>query len=321
MENYKQWFKDAKFGMMIHFGLYSLLAGEWKGKRTDMIAEWAQSCFQIPIKEYEKLMQAFNPVFFDADEWCDLAVAAGMKYIVVTTKHHEGFALFDSKVDDYNVMHTPFGRDIIKELSVACRNRGLKFGIYYSQELDWHEEHGGGYTETFETNQGKPWTNTWDFPNTKKDFEICFRKKTIPQVTELLTNYGDIDLIWFDTPQDITKEQSVELYNLVKKYQPNCLINSRIGNGMGDYGSSADNETDAESNGMLYEVPATLNDTWGYKAYDQNWKDAETVLKIKKELNERGINYLLNVGPDPLGRIPAPSELILREVGKRKISE
>ena len=318
MENYKQWFKDAKFGMMIHFGLYSLLAGEWKGKRTDMIAEWAQSCFQIPIKEYEKLMQAFNPVFFDADEWCDLAVAAGMKYIVVTTKHHEGFALFDSKVDDYNVMHTPFGRDIIKELSVACRNRGLKFGIYYSQELDWHEEHGGGYTETFETNQGKPWTNTWDFPNTKKDFEICFRKKTIPQVTELLTNYGDIDLIWFDTPQDITKEQSVELYNLVKKYQPNCLINSRIGNGMGDYGSSADNETDAEGNGMLYEVPATLNDTWGYKAYDQNWKDAETVLKIKNELNARGINYLMNVGPDALGRIPAPSELILREVGKGK---
>ena len=138
MDN-KQWFKEAKFGMMIHFGLYSLLAGEWKGKRTNVIAEWAQSCFQIPIKEYEKLMNAFNPVFFDADEWCDLAAAAGMKYIVVTTKHHEGFALFDSKVDDYNVMHTPFGRDIIKELSVACRKKGLKFGIYYSQELDWHE--------------------------------------------------------------------------------------------------------------------------------------------------------------------------------------
>ena len=262
-------------------------------------------------------MQVFNPIFFNADEWCDLAVEAGMKYMVVTTKHHEGFALFDSKVDNYNVMHTPFGRDIIKELSIACRKRGLKFGIYYSQELDWHEEHGGGYTETFETNQGKPWTNYWDFPNTKKDFEICFRKKTIPQVTELLTNYGDIDLIWFDTPQDITKEQSVELYNLVKKYQPNCLINSRIGNGMGDYGSSGDNETDAKGNGMLYEVPATLNDTWGYKAYDQNWKDAETVLNIKNELNARGINYLLNVGPDPLGRIPARSVEILKEIGRK----
>ena len=153
--------------------------------------------------------------------------------------------------------------------------------------------------------------------NTKKDFEICFRKKTIPQVTELLTNYGDIDLIWFDTPQDITKEQSVELYNLVKKYQPNCLINSRIGNGMGDYGSSGDNETDAKGNGMLYEVPATLNDTWGYKAYDQNWKDAETVLNIKNELNARGINYLLNVGPDPLGRIPARSVEILKEIGRK----
>ena len=314
MDN-KQWFKEAKFGMMIHFGLYSLLAGEWKGKRMDMIAEWAQSCFQIPIKEYEKLMETFNPIFFDADEWCDLAVAAGMKYIVVTTKHHEGFALFDSKVDGYNVMNTPFKRDIIKELSVACRKKGLKFGIYYSQELDWHEEHGGGYTETSETNSGKPWTNFWDFPNTEKDFEICFRKKTIPQVIELLTNYGDIDLIWFDTPQDITKEQSIELYNLVKKYQPNCMINSRIGNGMGDYGSSGDNETDAVSNNIFYEVPATLNDTWGYKAYDQNWKSAEKVLKIKNDLNSKGINYLLNVGPDHLGRIPAPCVDILKKVG------
>ena len=314
----KQWFKDAKFGMMIHFGLYSLLAGEWKGKRMDMIAEWIQSCFQIPIKEYEKLTDAFNPIYFDADEWCDLALSAGMKYIVVTTKHHEGFALFDSKVDDYNVMHTPFKRDIIKELSESCRKKGLKFGIYYSQELDWHEEHGGGYTETFETNQGKPWTNFWDFPNTKKDFEICFRKKIIPQVTELLTGYGDIDLIWFDTPQDITKEQSLELYNLVKKYQPNCMINSRIGNGLGDYGSSGDNETDAESGGMLFEVPATLNDTWGYKAYDQNWKDAKTVLQIKNDLNARGINYLLNVGPDYLGRIPAPSVEILKSLNKEK---
>ena len=314
--DYKQWFKEAKFGMMIHFGLYSLLAGEWKGQRMDMIAEWAQSCFRIPIREYEKLMQAFNPIYFDADEWCDLAAKAGMKYIVVTSKHHEGFALFDSKADDYNVMHTPFGRDIIKELSVASRKRDLKFGLYYSQELDWHEEHGGGYTETAETNQGKPWTNFWDFPNTKKNFEICFRKKIIPQVTELLTHYGDIDLIWFDTPQDITKEQSVELYNLVKKYQPNCLINSRIGNGMGDYGSAGDNETGAESGGMLFEVPATMNDTWGYKAYDQNWKSAEEIIRIKRELNGKNINYLLNVGPDPLGRIPAPCADVLKEVGR-----
>ncbi len=315
----KAWFREAKFGMMVHFGLYSLLGGEWQGKRMDMIAEWVQSCFQIPICEYEVLMHAFNPIFFDADQWCSLARAAGMKYVVVTAKHHDGFALFDSKVDAYNVMHTPFGRDIIRELSLACRKADLKFGLYYSQELDWHEEHGGGYTETYETNQGKPWTNFWDFPDTKKDFSICFRKKIVPQVTELLTGYGDIDLIWFDTPQDITREQSIELYDLVKAYQPSCLINSRIGNGMGDYTSSGDNEIGATGNGMLYEVPATLNDTWGYKSYDQNWKNAETIKEIKRSLNDRGINYLLNVGPDPLGRIPAPCIDILKSLGNAKI--
>ena len=132
----REWFKGAGFGLMIHWGLYSVLGGEWQGKRMDEIGEWIMSKYRISNKEYEKLTAAFNPIYFDADEWCDLAVSAGMKYIVVTTKHHEGFALFDSKVDDYNVMHTPFGRDIIKELSIACRNKGLKFGIYYSQELD-----------------------------------------------------------------------------------------------------------------------------------------------------------------------------------------
>lgn len=315
MDN-KKWFIDAQYGMMIHFGLYSLLGGEYKGKRMgNVIAEWAMSYFNIPIKEYEKLLDAFNPIYFNADEWTDLAIKAGMKYIVVTSKHHEGFALFHSQVDKYNVVDsTPFKRDIIKELADSCHKKGLKFGLYYSQELDWHEEHGGGYSETFETNQGKPWTNRWDFPNTKKDFSICFRKKTIPQVTELLKNYGQIDLIWFDTPIDITLEQSKELYNLVKKYQPNCLINSRIGNGMGDYGSAADNGLKDEKSDFMFEVPATLNDTWGYKSYDQNWKSAETVYANKKALKERGVNYLLNVGPDGLGRIPSPSIEILLKV-------
>lgn len=315
MDN-KKWFTDAQYGMMVHFGLYSLLAGEYKGKRMgNIIGEWAMSYFQIPIKEYEKLAEAFNPIYFNADEWTDLAIKAGMKYIVVTSKHHEGFALFHSKVDKYNVVDaTPFKRDIVKELADSCHKKGLKFGLYYSQELDWHEEHGGGYSETFETNQGKPWTNRWDFPNTKKDFSICFRKKTIPQVTEILKNYGQIDLIWFDTPIDITLEQSKELYDLVKKYQPNCLINSRIGNGMGDYGSAADNGLDDEKSDFMFEVPATLNDTWGFKSYDQNWKSAETIYSNKKALKAKGVNYLLNVGPDGLGRIPAPSIEILLKV-------
>lgn len=313
------WFRDAQYGMMIHFGLYSVLAGEYKGKRMpNCIAEWAQSYFQIPNREYEKLAKAFDPVYFDAEEWTDLAIRAGMKYLVFTAKHHEGFALFHSEVDTYNVVDaTPFGRDIVKELSDACHKKGLKFGLYYSQALDWHEPHSGGWSETVETQQGKPWKNTWDFPDEVHDYEKCFRRKIVPQVTELLTRYGDIDLIWFDTPADISAEQSRELYDLVKKYQPNCMINSRIGYLPGvkfDYASAEDNQINAERVDGLFEVPATMNDTWGFKYYDSNWKSPEEIYRIKHMLKQKGINYLLNVGPDHLGRIPAPSQEILLRV-------
>ena len=324
------WFKESQYGMMIHFGLYSLLGGEYKGKQMgDVISEWIQSYFQIPCKEYEKLLAAFNPIYFNADEWTDLAIKAGMKYVVITSKHHEGFALFKSYVDKYNVVDsTPFKRDIIKELSDSCHKKGLKFGLYYSQELDWHEPYSGGYSETFETNQGKPWKNTWDFPNEEPNFEKCFRRKIVPQVTELLTNYGDIDLIWFDTPTDISKEQSQELYDLVKKYQPNCLINSRIGNGLYDYIALNDNEVpdnlmDSEhvrgALGMhdnqlgLYESACTLNETWGFSYFDNKYKTSDEVYKIKNKLNKLGANYLINVGPDHLGRIPTECIEILKK--------
>lgn len=317
----KTWFQhEAKFGLMIHWGLYSLLAGEYKGRRMDEIAEWAQSYFRIPNEEYGRLAEAFNPVCFNADEWVCLAKDAGMKYIVMTAKHHDGFCLFDSKVDDFNVVRgTPFGRDVIAELSAACKKHGMKFGLYYSQELDWHEPNGGGYLPEKLNVGGMHWTNNWDFPNDhEKNFDQCFRTKILPQVKELLTQYGDLCLIWFDTPHRITREQSKELYDLVKSLQPNCLINSRIGNGMGDYRSMGDNQIpDEYMNGTPVECPATLNDTWGFKYYDGNWKDPEKVLSIKKHLNERGVNYLLNVGPDYLGRIPAPALEILRAVGEK----
>ena len=316
----KKWFKEeAKFGLMIHWGLYSLLAGEYKGRRMDEIAEWIQSYFRIPNAEYGRLTDAFNPVFFNADEWVNLAKSAGMSYIVMTAKHHEGFCLFDSGVDDFNAVRgTPFGRDIIGEMAEACRRAGMKFGLYYSQELDWHEPNGGGYLPEQLNVGGMHWTNNWDFPNDdQKDFEQCFRKKILPQVREILTKYGDLCLIWFDTPHKITPEQSRELYDLVKSLQPDCLINSRIGNGMGDYRSMGDNEIPDEWMGeALVECPATLNDTWGFKYYDDNWKEPGKVLAIKKHLNERGVNYLLNVGPDHLGRIPAPALEILKRVGE-----
>jgi len=314
----REWFKQAKFGMMVHWGLYALPAGEWKGRRMPFIGEWAQSYFRIPNAEYGRLAAAFNPILFDADAWVQLARDAGMQYLVVTSKHHDGFAMYRSRVDAYNIVDaTPFKRDVIGELAGACRKHGLKLGLYYSQELDWHEPHGGGY-RSGHTNRGcMSWTNDWDFPdNDAKDFSRCFEGKIKPQVEELLRNYGELCLIWFDTPGVITPEQSAELFELVKRHQPGCLANTRIGNGLGDYRSMGDNEIPESFFGdELVETAATLKDTWGYKSFDQNWKPAEEVLRIKSHLNARGVNYLLNVGPDALGRIPAPSVDILKSVG------
>ena len=318
MDN-KQWFKEAKFGMMIHFGLYSLLGGEWKGKRTDQIGEWIQSYFRIPNAEYHKLTTVFHPIYFDAEEWVKIAKDAGMNYFVMTSKHHEGFALFQSEVSKFNVVDaTPLKRDIVGELAEACYKHDMKLGLYYSQALDWSHPHAAGHTAE-ELNCGvMSWGNDWDFPdNNRKDYKICYEEKIKPQVKEILTKYGELCLIWFDTPIGMPVECSQELYEMVKRYQPNCLVNSRIGNGVCDYESAGDNEIPADDKkGMLFETPATLNDTWGYKTFDQNWKSAKEVLRIKTHLNERGINYLLNVGPDPLGRFPAKAVEILKEVGR-----
>ena len=320
MDN-RQWFRNAKFGMMVHFGLYSVPAGEWKGMRMPYIGEWLQAYFRIPNSEYHQLTKAFNPIYFNAEEWVKLAKRAGMQYIVVTSKHHKGFAMYHSKADKFNIVDaTPFGRDILSELAEACYKHGIRFGLYYSQELDWAHPHGGGYANYWELNlDGKTsWTNDWDFPdNDKKDYTICFEEKIKPQMKEILTGYGDLAVLWCDTPAVITPEQSKELYNMIKQYQPNCLVNSRIGNDTFDFESSGDNElikkTSAEK---LYDMPGTINDTWGYKSYDQNWKSAEEILKIKNTLNDVGSNYLLNVGPDYLGRIPGPSIEVLEAVGK-----
>ena len=196
----------------------------------------------------------------------------------------------------------------------------MKFGLYYSQDLDWNHPDGGGYWKGKTWCGGKAfWTNNWDFPDAgKKEYTRCFEEKIKPQVTELLTGYGDIFLIWFDVPATISPQQTDELYALVKRLQPDCLVNSRIGNGHCDYTSADDNEIPDDDKGdRLFETPATLNDTWGYKSFDNNWKSADEVLRLKEHLNARGINYLLNVGPDALGRIPAPACDILREVGRR----
>ncbi len=327
MDN-KKWFKQAQYGMMAHWGLYSILGGEYKGKRVESYSEWIQSLYAIPNAEYGKLAEAFNPIYFNAEEWIKTAKAAGMKYFVFTSKHHDGFAMYHSKVDKYNVVDaTPFGRDVVGELAEACYKHDMKFGLYYSQELDWHHRHGGGYDRRPEDICcGVSWDNSWDFADRQnKYFSICFEEKIKPQVTEILKNYGDLCLIWFDVPHTITPEQSLELNHLVKQYQPNCLINSRIGNGAYDYVSLGDNEyptfvpeseqdacTDLNAtDGIkyspfgLYETAATTNDSWGFKYFDHNWLSAQDIADKRKKLNDIGVNYLLNVGPDHLGRIPS----------------
>lgn len=336
MDN-KTWFKQAKYGMMIHWGLYSLLAGEYRGQRSSNYAEWIQSYFAIPKSEYEQLAKAFNPVFFNAEEYVKLAKEVGMQYLVLTSKHHDGFALFNSKVDDFNVVRaTPFGRDIVGEFAESCYKHGLKFGLYYSQDLDWHEENGGGYLSNHISCAGQAWCNNWDFPwDDKKNYDQCFHSKIMPQIEEILRNYGELALIWFDVPMTLEEKHSRAIFDAVKKYQPECLINSRLGNGAYDYVSLADNEipdsvvtdfaAEVDMNSIdgfkpspygLYETAATMNDSWGFSYRDHNWKSAQEVYRLKYHLNDLGINYLLNVGPDGLGRIPGPSQDILRAVAQ-----
>ena len=334
----RKWFKEAQYGMMVHWGLYSLLAGEYKDRYSGVYAEWIQANLAIPNAEYGKLAKAFNPVFFDAEEWVKLAKDCGMKYFVVTSKHHDGFAMFHSKVDKYNVVDaTPFGRDVIGEIAEACYKYGLKMGLYYSQDLDWHHPDGGGYLSSHIPSQGVTWDNSWDFPDAaNKNFDRCFNEKIYPQVEEILRNYGELCLIWFDMPMTLKEHQSRALFDAIKKYQPDCLINSRLGNGAYDYVSLGDNEIPdsmpentefdpALMNGIdgfkpspygLYETAATINRTWGFSAHDQNWKSPEIIAANRKKLNGMGINYLLNVGPDGLGRIPLASQKVLREAAK-----
>ena len=314
----KEFYKKAKFGMFIHWGLYSIPAGEWKGKRTDKPGEWLMTYNRIPIKEYEQLATVFNPIYFDAEEWVKLAKEAGMQYIVFTSKHQEGFAMFKSDVDSYNVVDaTPFGRDVVAELAAACKKYDMKLGLYYSQELDFHEEHGGGvhYIDPWLNCE---WANNWDFPDKeKKDLNIYLEKKAKPQLKEILTKYGDLLLIWCDDPCEITPKQSQDIYDWIKSFQPDCLVPSRVGNGIGDIYSFADNKLPEENWEGLGEACVTMNDTWGYKGFDNNWKSVDELMEIKERCNSKGVNLLLNVGPDALGRIPAPSVEILKEMGRR----
>ena len=313
----KRWFRQAQFGMMVHWGLYSLLGGEWKGARTKHpYSEWVMHSGRIPLKEYAALASAFNPILFDPLDWMSRARDAGMKYFVITSKHHDGFALYRSKGSKYNVVDaTPFKRDIVGEIAEACRKTGVKLGLYYSQDLDWSEMNGGGNPGAQGGGQdwGKvSWWNDWDWPADRKyDFAQYFEGKCKPQVKEILTQYGDLCLIWFDVPVTISKAQAVELKDMVRKYQPGCLINGRLGFELGDYSTPYDNQVLKESDGRLLETVGTMNDSWGYRPTDTNYRSVQKIREIKAQCASIGANYMLNVGPDPMGRFPVAAISIL----------
>lgn len=299
-----KWWREARFGMFIHWGVYSVPAGTHKDKRIDDIGEWIMNTAKIPVAEYRQYAKQFNPVKYNPDEWVSLAKEAGMKYIVITSKHHDGFALFDSKVTDWDVVDaTPYGKDLLKPLSEACAKHGLKLGFYYSQAQDW--THPGGAA----------WGEHWDKAQ-DGDMTEYIRKIAVPQVKEILSNYGPLAVLWWDTPKDMTRERADLLIPLLK-LRPGIIHNNRLGMYKGD------TETPEQfipatgyPGGRDWETCMTMNDTWGFKSYDNNWKSTETLVRNLVDIASKGGNYLLNVGPTSEGLIPAPSVERLKEIGK-----
>jgi alpha-L-fucosidase len=306
-EDRMAWFRRDKFGLFIHWGPYSNLAGEWQGHRVPVgtEAEWIMQRFNIPVAEYRQLAHQFNPTHFNADEWVKLAQATGMKYIVVTAKHHDGFAMYHSQVSQYNIVDwTPFGRDPLMELSQACQKVGIRFCVYYSHREDWDDPDGYG--------------NNWDYDRSKKNFERYLEQKSKPQLRELLTNYGPLGLVWFDRGMD-TPEHARQIVDLVHQLQPRCLISGRVGSYgqelMGDFQDMGDNGMPVGGLEEYWETPQTLNTTWGFSRFDQQWKTPGNVIHRLVEIVSQGGNYLLNIGPTGDGTIPAPSVATLRGVG------
>ncbi|MCC7265492.1 MAG: alpha-L-fucosidase [Candidatus Latescibacteria bacterium] len=303
-----EWWREARFGMFIHWGLYAVPAGEWQGKRIPGIGEWIMYRGQIPIAEYEQLTAQFNPVKFDAEAWVKVAHEAGMKYLVITSKHHDGFAMFKS-AHPYNIVDaTSFKRDPMKELADACHQYGVRLCFYHSQDLDWNDPGGSMHWEEID--------HPLDPAVKKALFAKYLEEKVKPQLRELLTNYGPIGLIWFDVPAAVTREQSHELRELVHSLQPECLVSGRVGHDAGDFGSLGDNQIPAGRVQGDWETPATLNDTWGFKHYDHNWKSVEYLVRLMVQCASKGVNYLLNVGPTAEGLIPQPSIERLQAVGR-----
>jgi len=325
-----EWWREARFGMFIHWGVYSVPAGTYKGQKINRIGEWIMNRGKIPVAEYQQFAKEFNPVKFDADAWVKMAKDAGMKYIVITAKHHDGFAMFKSNASNWNIADaTPYGKDILKQLATACRKQGMKLGFYYSQAQDWNNP--GGAAARKVTSEG--WANPdsaridayteansghWDPAQTSKTMAQYIDEVAVPQVKELLTNYGDVAVLWWDTPTGMTDEYA-EKIKAVLKLQPNIITNDRLKrpNFPGDFKTPEQRIPNlSELDGKDWETCMTMNETWGYKSYANNWKSLTTIIHNTVDIASKGGNYLLNVGPKPDGTFPQESIDLLKGTGE-----
>ncbi len=323
-------FKEARFGMFVHWGLYSQAGGTWKGTRIEKspypgprVAEWLMSTFRIPRTEYAELAKTFNPDKSFAANIARLAKDTGMKYVVITAKHHDGFALFDSDCSDFDMVDaTPYQADAIKELYDACLAEGLEFGVYYSHGNDWHDGTDGNYANVKKRNdvlgiytraQGK---NLWDpSANTQAEY---LEQKAYRQIAELLHLMPELRLIWFDGEGLITEEQAFRFYKLVYDINPNVIVNRRVGYDFGDYLDAGDNVIPSASAQLErhWETCGTTNNSWGYKSYDEDWKSTRELLYYVIDIASKGGNYLLNIGPDGQGHVSESCAAHMRELGQ-----
>lgn len=292
--------------MFIHWGIASLPGGVWNGRQIPGLAEWIQFKARIPLADYAALAREFNPAEFDARAWVRTAAEAGAKYVVFTAKHHDGFAMYNSAVSDYNICAaTPFARDPLAELAAACQEFGIMLGLYYSQMIDWAHPHAVG-----------PQCNDWDFDASQADFRRYWSGKAMPQLRELLSNYGHIGLLWFDMPQGMPPECAREAADLVRELQPGAVINSRLGTGgYADYMSMDDNYVNNGLPARDWETAATTNHTWGYSKAPGQWKPTAALCQALAYSVSRGGNYLLNIGPDASGALPAEAVEQFKGIG------
>ncbi len=315
-----QWWRDARFGMFIHWGPYAVLEGEYKGKKTEGLAEWIMNNDRIPIAEYESYAKQFQPDKFNADEWVALARHAGMKYIVITSKHHDGFGLWDSKVSTYDIVDFAGQKDILKALSEACRKHGVKLGFYHSI-MDWH------HPQAQAIHEPHYWSFQKEMP-VNPEFTSYLENYMKPQLKELITAY-DPAILWFDGEwvDDFTHEQGLELYQYVRELKPDILINNRVDKGRqgmmgmtaegdfaGDFGTPEQEIFDGISS-YDWESCMTINDTWGYSKLDHNWKSTAQLIHNLVDITAKGGNYLLNIGPTAEGIIPPESVERLDQMG------